>query len=70
MMTEAVGYISGRSEVLCATFFLLAMLSGAPAGCAVGRLARWAACDRSALWVAALATKEIAAMFPFVLPGL
>ena len=26
MMTEAVGYISGRSEVLCATFFLLGML--------------------------------------------
>ena len=28
MMTEAVGYISGRSEVLCATFFMLAMMSG------------------------------------------
>ncbi len=28
MMTEAVGYISGRSEVLCATFFMLAIMSG------------------------------------------
>ena len=26
LMTEAVGYISGRSEVLCATFFLGALL--------------------------------------------
>src|SRR6185369_15881771 len=28
MMTEAVGYISGRSEVLCATFFMLALMAG------------------------------------------
>src|SRR5712671_4004885 len=28
MMTEAVGYISGRSEVLCTTFFMLAMMCG------------------------------------------
>jgi len=28
MMTEAVGYVSGRSEVLCATWFLLGLLSG------------------------------------------
>ena len=27
LMTEAVGYISGRSEVLCATFFLSALLT-------------------------------------------
>ena len=33
MMTEAVGYISGRSEVLCATFFLLALMAG-DGGCA------------------------------------
>ena len=26
LMTEAVGYISGRAEVLCATFFLLGLL--------------------------------------------
>ena len=28
MMTEAVGYISGRSELLCATFFLPAVMCG------------------------------------------
>ena len=27
MMTQAVGYISGRAEVLCGVFFLLALLS-------------------------------------------
>jgi tetratricopeptide (TPR) repeat protein len=64
MMTEAVGYISGRSEVLCATFFILALICGR----------RWirnggiaGAILTLGLWVAALATKEIGAMFPFVL---
>ena len=64
MMSEAVGYISGRSELLCATFFLLGVL------CA----RRWMRCDGAGwlllsvcLWIAALATKEIAAMFPVVL---
>ena len=28
MMTEAVGYISGRSELICATFLLAALLCG------------------------------------------
>src|SRR5207244_4388477 len=28
MMTEAVGYVSGRSELLCATWFLAALLCG------------------------------------------
>lgn len=66
MMTEAVGYVSGRSEVLCATFFLSALL------CA----RRWMKGDGTAwwlgsigLWVAALFTKEIAVMFPLVLFG-
>jgi tetratricopeptide (TPR) repeat protein len=64
MMTEAVGYISGRSELLCATFFLPAFMAGR----------RWLRGDgivwpvvTVALWCAALATKEIGAMFPFVL---
>jgi hypothetical protein len=67
MMTEAVGYISGRSEVLCATFVLLALqcadrwLHGQPE-----RRGRWLLC-MLASWIAALATKETAAMFPFVL---
>jgi hypothetical protein len=63
MMTEAVGYISGRSEVLCTTWFLGALLCGR----------RWLRGDGSrwgvatvGLWICALATKETAAMFPFV----
>jgi hypothetical protein len=78
MMTEAVGYISGRSEVLCATFFMLALMSGRK--WVVGRVLsdpadrrvqkdppymKWAALTVG-LWLAALATKESAAMFPFV----
>ena len=55
MMTEAVGYISGRSEVLCATFFMLALLCGA-AGCGApadgGPVATWVS------WLAALATRR------------
>jgi hypothetical protein len=70
MMTEAVGYVSGRSEVLCATFFLVALL------CAdrwrhgwtepQERRGLWMAAMLAA-WIAALMTKETAAMFPFVL---
>ena len=62
MMTEAVGYISGRSEVLCATFFMLAMMTGRRWLAGHGR---WGALTVG-LWIAALATKESAAMFPFV----
>ena len=64
MMTEAVGYVSGRSEVLCATFLLLALL------CADRWLhdggKSWLVAMLAA-WAAALTTKETAAMFPFVL---
>jgi hypothetical protein len=63
MMTEAVGYVSGRSEVLCATFFLVAMLC-ADAWWREGRRA-WLA-GMIAAWLAALLSKETAAMFPFV----
>jgi len=66
MMTEAVGYISGRSELLCGVFFLAAILTGR----------RWLRRDgvvwamwTVVLWAAALASKEIAAMFPLVLVG-
>ena len=62
-MTEAVGYISGRSEVLCATFFLLAVLA-ARRWMIEGGVRWWVAMLVS--WVAALASKEIAAMFPAV----
>jgi tetratricopeptide (TPR) repeat protein len=64
MMTEAVGYIAGRAEVLCATFFLLAVLA----------MRRWMMGGRAgwlvvsiASWLLALASKEIAVMFPFVI---
>jgi hypothetical protein len=64
MLTEAVGYISGRSEVLCATLLLLAFLTARA----------WMQTDRvryllltMALWLVALLTKETAGMFPFVL---
>jgi len=63
MMTEAVGYISGRSEVLCATFFLSALL------CArrwmIGGGTAWLF-GSFGLWIAALFTKEIAVVFPCV----
>src|SRR4029077_11417183 len=63
MMTEAVGYISARPEVLCTTFFLSALL------CARRWLreggTEWC-CGTFLLWAAALFTKEIAVMFPVV----
>ena len=63
MMTQAVGYVSGRSEVLCGTWFLLGLLAMRQ-GLASGR-ARWIviACVALAL---GLATKEVAAMLPLV----
>jgi Flp pilus assembly protein TadD len=64
MMSEAVGYASGRSEVLCALFFLGAFLSARR--WMLGRGTVWwlvaAAC-----WTAALGSKEVGAMLPFVL---
>jgi len=63
MMTEAVGYISGRSEVLCTTFLLAAFLAGRR--WLAGGGAKWAGA-MIAFWCAALASKETAAMFPFV----
>jgi hypothetical protein len=64
MMTEAVGYISGRSEVLC----LVIMLAGlwAARRWMTGGGLRWAAAT-AALWGLALVAKETAAMFPFAL---
>jgi hypothetical protein len=64
VMTEAVGYISGRSEVLCGTLFLLALLSGRRA--LEGGGFAWILLT-AVLWFGALAAKETAAMFPFVL---
>jgi hypothetical protein len=64
MMTESVGYISGRFELLSTTFYLAAILAGR----------RWLRGDENPwalltilFWFAALASKETAVMFPFVL---
>jgi protein O-mannosyl-transferase len=63
MMTQAVGYVSGRAELLCTMFFLLAldtarrwMLSGAGG---------WLFATFG-LWILALASKETAVMFVVV----
>src|SRR5439155_256720 len=63
MMTEAVGYISGRFEVLCATFFLLGLV-WARRWMRGGGTKWWLL--TMGLWIATLATKEIGVMFPFV----
>jgi len=64
MMTQAVAYISGRSEVAYGFFFLLAFLAGRQWMVAGGRR-WWIACV--SLWAAAVLTKETGAMLPFVL---
>jgi hypothetical protein len=64
MMTESVGYISGRAEMLCALFFLLALLAGRRWLRGGGR--PWLA-GAFGLWVAALLSKEVAAMWPLIL---
>jgi tetratricopeptide (TPR) repeat protein len=63
MMTEAVGYISGRSEVLYGTFFLLALLAARRWMRGDGQ--RWAGLSIG-LWVAALLSKEVAVFWPIV----
>ena len=63
LMTEAVGYISGRSELLYGSWFLLAVLSGRRWMAAGG--VSWAVLTM-VLWTLGLATKETAAMLPFV----
>ena len=64
MMTEAVGYVSGRSELLCGGFFFLALMAGRR--WLRGDGMRWAVAT-ILLWLESLASKEIGAMFPFVL---
>ncbi|HEY6358449.1 MAG TPA: tetratricopeptide repeat protein, partial [Vicinamibacterales bacterium] len=64
MMTEAVGYIAGRAEVICATFFLVAVL--AMRRWMIGGRRGWLVVSIVA-WLLALASKEVAVMFPFVI---
>lgn len=64
LMTQAVGYVSGRSEVLCALFFLTAFLL--LRAWASGRGTRWLV-SGLLTWLLALASKEVAVMLPVVL---
>ena len=64
MMTEAVGYISGRSELLCAAFVLLALHSGRAA---LLSARPFAVVATLVFWALALASKETALLFPLML---
>jgi Tfp pilus assembly protein PilF len=64
MLSQAVGYISARSDVLCATFVLLAFLAARRFLLGGGWM--WAVATLAA-WVAALGAKEVAAMLPLAL---
>jgi Flp pilus assembly protein TadD len=64
LMTQAVGYVSGRAEVLCTTFFLLALM--AARRWMLGGRRGWLAATFG-LWLLALASKETAVMFVVVL---
>jgi tetratricopeptide (TPR) repeat protein len=66
LQTEAVGYVSGRSEVLCATFFLGALLA-LRRGLVPGE-ARWLALG-GLLGGLALGAREVAVVLPVVLLG-
>jgi hypothetical protein len=67
VQTEAVSYVSGRTDVLCALFVLAALLAWRRAR---GALDRWAVVT-AALTLAALGCKETALLVPLVLlvPG-
>jgi hypothetical protein len=64
LMTQAVGYVSGRAEVLCAFFFLASLLSLHP--WLMERRRAWLVLSIGC-WVLALASKEVAVMLPVVL---
>jgi hypothetical protein len=64
MMTQAVGYISGRSELAYSAFFLAALLAGRR--WMLGRGRRWwAIC--LACWIASILAKETGLMLPVLL---
>jgi len=64
MMTQAVGYISGRSEVLYGCLFMMAFLAGRR-WMLHGGVGSWAA--TMTLWIASMLAKETAVMLPVVL---
>jgi len=63
LMTEAVGYISARSDVLSTTFFLVATL--AARRWMIGGRARWWVAG-TAVWVVSTLTKEATVLWPAV----
>jgi protein O-mannosyl-transferase len=63
-LTQAVGYVSARSELICTTFFLIAFLAARRALKGEGFL-WWIA--TAVAWALSLASRETAATFPLVL---
>jgi tetratricopeptide (TPR) repeat protein len=63
-LTQAVGYVSSRSDLLSATFLLTALLAARRA--MTGNRWPWTAAAALA-WACGLASKETAVMFPLVL---
>lgn len=64
LLSQAVGYISARSDLLCATFVLLTFLAARRFLLAAGWL--WAA-TAIVIWLVGLGAKEVAAMLPLAL---
>jgi tetratricopeptide (TPR) repeat protein len=64
LLSQAVGYVSARADLLCATFVLVAFL--AARRYLKGASWAWAAMAAGA-WLLALGSKEVAAMLPVVL---
>jgi tetratricopeptide (TPR) repeat protein len=68
MATESVGYVAGRAEVLCAGFFLAALLCFQSAfAAAPGPRRALRIAGGLAAWAFALASKEVAAALPLIL---
>jgi Tfp pilus assembly protein PilF len=63
LQSEAVGYVSGRSEVMCAVWFLAALIAARGAIVSGSRRLAFAA---AACGLLALASKEVALVFPVV----
>jgi protein O-mannosyl-transferase len=64
MLTEAVGYVSARSELLCGCFFLVSFLLFRRG--IVESKRRWFL-PATVAWLFSLATKEVGAMLPLLL---
>ena len=64
LLSEAVGYVSGRSELLCGLFFVAALLC---ARAAILRSQAWLWVPAGLLAILALLSKEVALVLPVVL---